>query len=90
VHAYSDFPRLFSYLTLLYAAPTIQARVQNQMYQQADQATMAQGANVVNVGQSKLVQVEAQNIDLTLLRDRVDPDQPLTSTGSQITSSRIA
>lgn len=47
---------------------TVQARVQNQLYQQAAQANLASGANVVNNGQGSLVQVERQHIDLALLQ----------------------
>jgi hypothetical protein len=49
---------------------TIQARVQNQMYQQADQAGMAVGSNVVNIGQSSMAQVTDQNVDLSLLQGK--------------------
>lgn len=47
---------------------TVQARVQNQLYQQADQANLAGGANVVNYGRHNLAQVAGQNIDLSLLQ----------------------
>ncbi len=47
---------------------TIQARVQNQIYQGAAQANLAQGANVSNIGQRSLAQVGMQQIDLSLLR----------------------
>jgi Ca-activated chloride channel family protein len=47
---------------------TVQARVQNQLYQQAAQADLAGGANVVNYGHHTLAQVANQNIDLSLLR----------------------
>jgi Ca-activated chloride channel family protein len=50
-------------------ATTIQARVQNQFYQQADQASLATGANVINSGQNSLAQVEDLNVDLALLAD---------------------
>jgi Ca-activated chloride channel family protein len=50
-------------------ATTIQARVQNQFYQQADQASLAVGANVINNGQNSLAQVEDLNVDLALLAD---------------------
>jgi len=49
---------------------TIQARVQNQAYQQADQANLANGANVVNWGRHSLAQVGTQNVDLGLLQGR--------------------
>jgi hypothetical protein len=46
---------------------TIQARVQNQAYQEAAQAGLAVGANVVNYGQRSLAQVGMQQVDLSLL-----------------------
>jgi Ca-activated chloride channel family protein len=49
---------------------TIQARVQNQSYQQATQANLAQGANVINQGQRSVAQLTNQNIDLTLLQGK--------------------
>ncbi len=57
---------------------TIQARVQNQMYEEADQANLATGANVFNYGHTSLAQVGAQQVDLNLLRDRQDPGGPIT------------
>jgi Ca-activated chloride channel family protein len=45
---------------------TIEARVQNQTYQQAAQANLAIGGNVVNYGQRSLAQVGAQQVDLGL------------------------
>jgi Ca-activated chloride channel family protein len=56
---------------------TIQARVQNQAYQQAAQADLAVGANVVNYGQRSLAQVGAQQVDLSLLGGK-DLDGPVT------------
>ncbi|MCG3212370.1 MAG: hypothetical protein FOGNACKC_06024 [Anaerolineae bacterium] len=56
---------------------TIQARVQNQMYQQTDQASLATGANIINAGQQSLAQVSNQNIDLSLLQTQ-QTDEPLT------------
>jgi Ca-activated chloride channel family protein len=56
---------------------TIQARVQNQMYQQTDQASLATGANIVNANQRSLAQVSNQNIDLSLLQTQ-QTDEPLT------------
>ena len=47
---------------------TVQARVQNQLYQQADQANLASGANVVNHGPRSLAQVDRQYVDLALLQ----------------------
>ncbi|MBI5958765.1 MAG: VWA domain-containing protein [Chloroflexi bacterium] len=52
---------------------TVQARVQNQSYQQAAQANLATGANVINVGQNNLVQIEAQNVDIALLGEWAEP-----------------
>jgi Ca-activated chloride channel family protein len=57
---------------------TIQARVQNQAYQQAEQAAVASGANVSNVGQRNLAQVGAQQIDLSLLRGQKAIDEPIS------------
>ena len=57
---------------------TIRARVQNQMYQQAEQASLAIGANVTNFGPHSLAQVGVQQIDLSLLQNRHDPGQPVT------------
>jgi Ca-activated chloride channel family protein len=56
---------------------TIQARVQNQLYQQAAQGNLAVGANVVNTGSHSLAQIAEQNVDLTLLRD-LNLDGPVT------------
>ena len=47
---------------------TVQARVQNQLYQQATQADLASGANVVNQGQHSLAQIAGQNVDMALLQ----------------------
>ena len=49
---------------------TIQARVQNQMYQQTDQANLATGANIINNNQRSMAQVSNQNIDLSLLQQQ--------------------
>ena len=57
---------------------TIQARVQNQAYQQADQANLASGANVVNWGRHSLAQIGTQNVDLGLLQGRT-LDGPITA-----------
>jgi Ca-activated chloride channel family protein len=56
---------------------TIQARVQNQAYQEAAQADLAVGANVVNYGQRSLAQVGVQQVDLSLLGGK-DLDGPIT------------
>jgi Ca-activated chloride channel family protein len=47
---------------------TIQARVQNQAYQDATQASLASGANIVQAGDRSLAQVSQRQIDLTLLQ----------------------
>lgn len=52
---------------------TVQARVQNQSYQQAAQANLATGANVISVGQNNLVQIDALNIDIDLLGEWAEP-----------------
>jgi Ca-activated chloride channel family protein len=56
---------------------TIQARVQNQSYQQAAQANLATGANVVNSGHRNLARVSTQQIDLMLLQGKRDLAAPL-------------
>ncbi len=56
---------------------TVQARVQNQMYQNAAQANLATGANVHHQGRHNLVQVAYQNVDLTLLNQGQALDQPI-------------
>ena len=57
---------------------TIQARVQNQAYQQAAQADLATGANVTHNGQHSLAQVGAQNVDLSLFQGQRVSDGPIT------------
>ena len=57
---------------------TIQARVQNQAYQLAAQANLAQGANVLNSGQHSLAQLTNQVIDLALLKGQSDPNLSIT------------
>lgn len=49
---------------------TIQARVQNQSYQQAAQATLASGANVTKSGGQNLAQINRQHVDLRLLQNQ--------------------
>jgi len=56
---------------------TVQARVQNQLYQGAKQANLASGANVVNSGQRSLAQLSNQNVDLALLQGQ-NLDGPIT------------
>jgi Ca-activated chloride channel family protein len=58
---------------------TIQARIQNQMYQQASQANLASGANIVNQGQHSLAQVAGQQVDLSLLQAQGNVDGPITA-----------
>ena len=57
---------------------SIQARVQNQMYQQTNQANLATGVNIINTGQRSLAQVSNQNIDLSLLQGQQTFDDPMT------------
>ncbi len=57
---------------------TIQARVQNQSYQQAAQATLASGANVTQSGSHNLAQIGSQHIDLTLMQDGSALAGPIT------------
>jgi hypothetical protein len=57
---------------------TVQARVQNQMYQQATQAGLATGANVSNIGRQSLVEIGGQQVDLALMRGQVGFDGPVT------------
>lgn len=57
---------------------TVQARVQNQMYQQAGQANLAAGANVTQSGTRNLAQVNRQHIDLSLLQGQAIPDSVLS------------
>jgi Ca-activated chloride channel family protein len=57
---------------------TVQARVQNQLYQQAAQSNLASGANVVHNGQHAVAQVSSQNIDLSLLAAQKEGDVPIT------------
>ncbi|TFG72924.1 MAG: VWA domain-containing protein [Anaerolineales bacterium] len=59
---------------------TIQARVQNQSYQQATQVDLARGANVLNNNGQTMVQMINQTIDLNLLRDYQSMDQAVTDT----------
>ena len=57
---------------------TIQARVQNQFYQQSDQANLAVGANVVNIKQNSLAKITNQNVDLSLLKGQDIQNVPIT------------
>ena len=56
---------------------TIQARVQNQAYQQAAQGNLAVGANVGSYEGQNLAQVGVQQVDLTLLRGRQGLTAPI-------------
>jgi Ca-activated chloride channel family protein len=47
---------------------TIQARVQNQAYQQAEQVAMAQGANIRHRGTANVAQYLNQQVDLALVQ----------------------
>jgi Ca-activated chloride channel family protein len=57
---------------------TIQARVQNQAYQQSSRANLAQGANVVNYGRHSLAQVTGQSVDLAVLKGQSIIKEPIT------------
>jgi Ca-activated chloride channel family protein len=57
---------------------TVQARVQNQMYQEAARADLAAGANVSSYGRHSLAQVGAQQVDLSLLAER-EVEGPLSA-----------
>jgi Ca-activated chloride channel homolog len=65
-------------LNQAYGEITVQARVQNQMYQQAGQANLATGANVTQSGIQNLAQVNRQHIDLNLLREMAAPGSLVT------------
>jgi Ca-activated chloride channel family protein len=65
-------------LNMAWGQTTVQARMQNQLYQQAAQADLAIGANVANNGQRSLAQVANQNVDLSLLRGQKNLDAPIT------------
>jgi Ca-activated chloride channel family protein len=66
-------------LNQAWGGTTVQARVQNQLYQQAAQADLASGANVVNYGGHNLAQVASQNVDLSLLQGRRNLSGPITA-----------
>jgi Ca-activated chloride channel family protein len=57
---------------------TIEARMQNQMYQQAMQADLASGANVTHYGKGSLAEVGAKQVDLSLLRGKQAMTEPIT------------
>ena len=57
---------------------TIQARVQNQSYQQSDRANLAVGANVINREQRSMAQVARQYVDLALVQAQGNVDAPIT------------
>ncbi len=56
-------------LNQAFGKTTIQARVQNQSYQQAAQGNLAGGANVTQSGHQNLAQVSTQHVDLRLLQN---------------------
>ncbi|HOU13550.1 MAG TPA: VWA domain-containing protein [Anaerolineae bacterium] len=58
---------------------TIQARVQNQSYQQSEQANLAVGANVINREQRSMAQVARQYVDLSLVQAQGNVDEPITA-----------
>jgi Ca-activated chloride channel family protein len=57
---------------------TVQARLQNQSYQQAGQANLASGANIIQRGDNSLAQMAGQNIDLALLQEQENINGPIT------------
>jgi Ca-activated chloride channel family protein len=59
-------------------ATTVQARVQNQSYQNANQVYVAQGANIANVGRHSLVQVGDQYIELGLMAQQQNVQDGIT------------
>ncbi len=65
-------------LNQLSGRTTIQARVQNQSYQQTDRAGLATGANVVNREQHSMAQVARQYVDLSLVQGQGNVDEPIT------------
>jgi hypothetical protein len=69
-----------SELNQAWGQTTVQARVQNQFYQQAAQANLAGGANIANYGRHNLAQVAGQNIDLSLFQKvpKLSLDLPIT------------
>ena len=58
---------------------TVQARVQNQLYQQAARADLASGANVLNYGGHNLAQVANQTVDLSLLQGHKNLSGPISA-----------
>lgn len=71
----------------LYSAPTlneasgrvtIEARLQNQAYQYAAQANLAQGANLFIQGQHSLAEIGTHQVDLSLLRGRQGMEERIT------------
>ncbi len=65
-------------LNRLFGRTTIQARVQNQSYQQTDRAGLATGANVINREQYSMAQVSRQYVDLSLVQAQGNVDEPIT------------
>jgi Ca-activated chloride channel family protein len=57
---------------------TIDARIQNQAYQQAAQVSLANGANVVHQGRHTLAEIGGQHVDLSLLQGEKGLDGPIT------------
>jgi Ca-activated chloride channel family protein len=57
---------------------TVQARVQNQMYQDSSNVAWAQGANIVSAGRNNLMQVGSQYVDLSLVAQQPGLDEGIT------------
>lgn len=57
---------------------TVQARVQNQMYQDSSNVAWAQGANIVSAGRNNLMQVGSQYVDLSLVIQQPGLEEGIT------------
>lgn len=57
---------------------TVQARVQNQLYQDSSNVAWAQGANIVSAGRNNLMQIGSQYVDLGLVAQQSGLDEGIT------------
>lgn len=57
---------------------TVQARVQNQMYQDSSNVAWAQGANIISAGRNNLMQVGSQYVDLSLVAQQPGLEEGIT------------
>lgn len=71
---YSDLDSL----NLSSGSTTVQARVQNQMYQDSSNVAWAQGANIVSAGRNNLMQVGTQYVDLGLVAQQPGLEEGIT------------